>query len=141
MFTKDEIFARLMNGESMDAIMAEMDKVAKAAAMEAEKAKEAAKELEEKKKAESIKVELANATAEGLNKLMALVCPDVIKVFGENKDLITGRMLIDTLESSGNAIREFVPVLEGLEKACSSDKGRKINFDPIEAFIDNGFKF
>jgi membrane-bound ClpP family serine protease len=139
MFTKDEIFTRLMNGESMDSIMAEMDSVAKAAAVEAEKAKQAAKELEEKKKAEAVKVELADAVAEGLNRLMALVCPDVIKVFGEDKDLITGRMLIETLESSGKSIRAIVPVMEELEKACSC--GDKFGCDPIQTFIDNGFKF
>jgi hypothetical protein len=132
MFTKDEIFARLMNGESMDSIMAEMDSIAKAAAVEAEKAREA-------KKAEAVKVELADATAEGLNKLMVLVCPEIMKVFGEDKNLITGRMLIETLESSAKAIVEFAPMMEKIEKVCSC--GDKLGFDPVQAFIDNDFKF
>ena len=143
MFTKDEIFARLMNGESMDSIMAEMDSIAKAAAVEAEKAREAQKKLEEEKKAkaEAIKMELADATADGINKLMALICPEVIEKLGE-KSIVTGQMLVDTIEGSAAAIMTVFPMLEQLEKVTSQGDIKPAQaIDPIRAFVDNGFTF
>lgn len=141
MFTKDEIFARLMNGESMDAIMAEMNSIAKAAAVEAEQAREAQKKLEEEKKAkaEAIKLELADATADGINKLMALACPEVVEKLGE-KSIVTGKMLLDTIEGSAAAIMSVFPMIEQLEKTCSCGCCEG-DHDPIQAFIDNGFRF
>ena len=141
MFTKDEIFARLMNGESMDTILDEMNSIAKAASVEAEKAREAQRKLEEEKKAKAnaIKLELANATADGINKLMVLICPEVIEKLGE-KSIVTGQMLLDTIEGSAATIMSVLPMFEQLEKTCSCGccEGEH---DPIQAFIDSGFKF
>ena len=154
MFTTDEIFARLMNGESMDAIAAEMTKALNEAKAKAEEENKKKAEAEEKAKKEAVINEAAERAANAINELIGVMCPE----FVDDTEQITPQMLKDMVESSYTLVKEVekaFPMFEklnigGITKCKDKPKRSKVATlddlceEDVDAIIEsfcNGFKF
>ena len=112
MFTTDEIFARLMNGESMDEIAMEMTKVlndAKAKKDEEDKRKAAA---EAKAKREAVINEAAEKAAAAVNELIAIMYPEM----ANDVEKLDGTMMRDMVDSSYTLVKEMEKAMPMFEK-------------------------
>ena len=119
-----------MNGESMDAIAKEMTE-----ALNAAKAK---KEAEDKRKAEEeAKVkrqaainDAAEQAAKAVNELIRIMYPEM----ASQTEQLTGRMMIDMVESSYTLVKEVEKVMPVLEKLTADEplQGRRRNLPLVE---------
>lgn len=146
MFTTDEIFARLMNGESMDAIAAEMTKALNEAKAKAEEENKKKAEAEEKAKKEAIINEAAERAANAVNELIRIMCPEL----AGTTEQLTAAMMKDMVESSYTLIKEVEKALPMFEKLNCARKRNKVatlddlceeDVDAIVQSFCNSFKF
>lgn len=136
MFTTEEIFARLMNGESMDAIAKEMTE-----ALNAAKAK---KEAEDKKKAEeeakakrqAVINEAAEKAANAVNELIKIMYPEM----AAETEQLTGRMMIDMVESSYTLVKEVEKAIPALEKLQGSRRNLSLVEEVAGTEVDAALK-
>lgn len=150
MFTTEEIFARLMNGESMDAIAAEMTKALNEAKVKVEEENKKKTEAEEKAKKEAIINETAERAANAVNELIRIMCPE----FADDTEQLTPQMLKDMVESSYALVKEVEKAFPMFEKlnakpACAGKRSKAATLDElteedVNAIVDsfcNGFTF
>lgn len=116
MFTTDEIFARLMNGESMDSIAKEMTEALNAAKEKKEAADKKKAEEEAKAKREAVVNEAAEKAANAVNELIRIMYPEMASA----TEQLTAQMLRDMVDSSYNLVKEVEKAIPALEKltAC-----------------------
>lgn len=114
MFTTDEIFARLMNGESMDAIAKEMTEALNAAKAKKEAEDKRKAEEEAKAKRQAVINDAAEKAANAVNELIRVMYPEMVNA----TEQLTGRMMIDMVDSSYalvKGVEKFMPMLEKLD--------------------------
>jgi DNA-binding TFAR19-related protein (PDSD5 family) len=116
MFTTEEIFARLMNGESMDSIAAEMTEDLNAAKEKKEAADKRKAEEEAKAKREAVINEAAEKAADAVNELIRIMYPEM----ADATEQLTAAMLKDMVESSYVLVKEVEKAFPMFEKinAC-----------------------
>lgn len=119
MFTTEEIFARLMNGESMDSIAKEMTEALNAAKAKKEAEDKRKAEEEAKAKRQAVINEAAEKAANAVNELIRIMYP---KMASETEQL-TGRMMIDMVESSYTMTKKVEEIINKIEPM----DGRKID--------------
>jgi predicted DNA-binding transcriptional regulator YafY len=138
MFTTDEIFARLMNGESMDSIAKEMTDALNAAKEKKEAADKKKAEEEAKAKRKAVVNEAAEKAAVAVNELIRIMYPEM----ASETEQLTGRMMIDMVDSSYNLVKEVEKAIPALEKLTAGEpketpkRGNRANFSTVEEISD-----
>lgn len=112
MFGADEIFARLMNGESMDAIAKEMTEALNAAKAKKEAEDKRKAEEEAKAKKEAVVNEAARQAANAVNELIKIMYPEMVS----ETEQLTGRMMIEMVESSYIMTKRVEDVINKFER-------------------------
>lgn len=112
MFTTDEIFARLMNGESMDAIAKEMTEVLNAAKAKKEAEDKRKAEEEAKAKRQAVINDAAEKAANAVNELIRVMYPEMV----DATEQLTGRMMIDMVNSSYTMTKKVEEVINKIER-------------------------
>ena len=139
MFTTDEIFARLMNGESMDSIAKEMTEALNAAKAKKEAEDKRKAEEEAKAKRQAVINEAAEKAAKAVNELIRIMYPEM----ASETEQLTGRMMIDMVESSYTLVKEMEKAIPALEKLTANEslQGRRKNLPLVEeAKVDAALK-
>ena len=134
MFTTDEIFARLMNGESMDSIAKEMTEALNAAKAKKEAEDKRKAEEEAKAKRQAVINEAAEKAAKAVNELIRIMYPEM----ASETEQLTGRMMIDMVESSYTLVKEMEKAIPALEKLAANEslQGRRKNLPLVEEAAD-----
>ena len=136
MFTTEEIFARLMNGESMDSIAKEMTEALNAAKEKKDAEDKRKAEEEAKAKREAVVNEAAEKAANAVNELIRIMYPELA---GATEQL-TPQMLKDMVDSSYALVKEVEKALPMFEKlsvkrddkpACAGKRSKVATLDDI----------
>lgn len=116
MFTTDEIFARMMNGESMDSIAKEMSEALNAAKAKKDAEDKRKAEEEAKAKREVVVNEAAEKAANAVNELIRVMYPEMASA----TEQLTAQMLRDMVDSSYTLVKEVEKAFPMFEKfnAC-----------------------
>lgn len=139
-----------MNGESMDAIAAEMTKALNEAKVKAEEENKKKAEAEEKAKKEAVINEAAERAANAVNELIRIMYPEL----AGTTEQLTAAMMKDMVESSYTLVKEVEKALPMFEKlnakpACAGKRSKVATLDELceedvddilKSFCD-GFKF
>ena len=130
MFGADEIFARLMNGESMDAIAKEMTEALNAAKAKKEAEDKRKAEEEAKAKRQAVINEAAEQAAKAVNELIKIMYPEMVS----ETEQLTGHMMIDMVESSYTLVKEVEKAIPALKKLTANEplQGSRRNLPLVE---------
>lgn len=138
MFTTDEIFVRMMNGESMDSIAKEMTEALNAAKAKKDAEDKRKAEEEAKAKREAVVNEAAEKAANAVNELIRVMYPEM----ADATEQLTGRMLRDMVDSSYTLVKEVEKAIPMFEKLTAGEpkeiakRGNRANFSTIEEISD-----
>ena len=138
MFGADEIFARLMNGESMDAIAKEMTEALNAAKAKKEAEDKRKAEEEAKAKRQAVVNEAARQAANAVNELIKLMYPEMVS----ETEQLTGRMMIEMVESSYTLVKEVEKAIPALKKLTANEplRGSCRNEEVADTEVDAALK-
>ena len=136
MFTTDEIFARLMNGESMDSIAKEMTEALNAAKAKKEAEDKRKAEEEAKAKRQAVINEAAEKAANAVNELIRIMYPEM----ASETEQLTGRMMIDMVESSYTLVKEVEKAIPALEKLQGSRRNLPLVEEAADTKVDAALK-